>query len=166
MHSSSRISSWSRQNGYRFLHSRQPSNLWVLQSFICSSSVWSRPIATQLFFKDILRPREDIGEVLEASKVFKLGSDLPSLCLHDWIRVILFSTLFDSWWQKWRSHLFCGPVHPLCIALDGEFASDSKVTFYSLFREITWWILLPTVRTDPFRILNSILQVWIGKGIL
>ena len=58
---------------------------------------------------------------------FQLGSDLPSLCLHDWIRVSLSSTLFDSWWQEWRSHLFCGPVHPLCIALDGEFASDREV---------------------------------------
>ena len=37
----------------------------------------------QLFFKDILRPREGISEVMEASRVFQLGSDLPSLCLHD-----------------------------------------------------------------------------------
>ena len=92
----------------------------------------------QLFFKNILKPREDISEVMEASRVFQLGSDLPSLCLHDWIRAILSSTLFYSWWQEWRSHLFCGLIHPLCIALDGEFASDSEVTFYSLFRDITW----------------------------
>jgi len=37
----------------------------------------------QLFFKNILKLREDISEVMEASKVFQLGSDLPSLCLHD-----------------------------------------------------------------------------------
>ena len=37
----------------------------------------------QLFFKDILRPREDISEVMEASRVFQLGSDLLSLYLHD-----------------------------------------------------------------------------------
>ena len=37
----------------------------------------------QLFFKDILRPREDISEVLEVSRVFQLGLDFPSLCLHD-----------------------------------------------------------------------------------
>ena len=92
----------------------------------------------QLFFKNILKPRKDISEVMEASRVFQLGSDLPSLCLHDRIRAILSCTLFDSWWQEWCSHLFCGPIHPLCIALDGEFASDSEVTFYSLFREITW----------------------------
>ena len=54
----------------------------------------------QLFFKDILRPREDISEVLEVSRVFQLGSDLPSLCFHDWIRVSFSSTLFDSWWQE------------------------------------------------------------------
>ena len=84
----------------------------------------------QLFFKDILRPREDISEVLEASKVFQLGSDLPSLYLHDWIGVSLSSTLFDSWWQEWPFHLLCGSVHPLCIALDGEFASDGEVICY------------------------------------
>ena len=50
----------------------------------------------QLFFKNILKPWEDISEVMEASRVFQLGSDLPSLCLHDWIRAILSSTLFDS----------------------------------------------------------------------
>ena len=82
----------------------------------------------QLFFKDILKPREDISEVLEAGRVFQLGSDLPSLCLHNWIRASFSSTLFDSWWQEWRSHLFYGSVHPLCIALDREFASDSEVT--------------------------------------
>ena len=37
----------------------------------------------QLFFKNILKPREGISEVLEASRVFQLGSDLPSFCLHD-----------------------------------------------------------------------------------
>jgi len=37
----------------------------------------------QLFFKNILKPQEDISEVLEAGRVFQLGLDLPSLCLHD-----------------------------------------------------------------------------------
>ena len=50
----------------------------------------------QLFFKNILKPREDINEVMEASRVFQLGLDLPSLCVHDWTRVSLSSILFDS----------------------------------------------------------------------
>ena len=41
LRSSNQISSWPRQNIYRFLPSRQPSNLWVLQPFFRSSSVWS-----------------------------------------------------------------------------------------------------------------------------
>ena len=90
----------------------------------------------RLFFKNILEPREDISDVLEASRAFQLGLDLPSFSLHDWVRVSFSSSLFDSWWQDWRSHLFCGSVHPLCIALDEEFISDSEVTFHSLFREI------------------------------
>ena len=93
-------------------------------------------LTPQLFFKNTLKPREGISEVMEASRVFQLGSDLPSLYLHDWARVNLSSTLFDSWWQEWHSHLFCGPVHPRCIALDGEFASDSEVTYRSLLEKI------------------------------
>ena len=112
----------------------------------------------RLFFENILKPREDVSDMLEASRIFQLGSDLPSFSLHDWARASFSSNLFDSWWQEWRSHLFCGQVHPLCIALDGEFASDSDVIFHSLFREITWQILLPTILTDLFRTLNSILQ--------
>ena len=88
----------------------------------------------QLFFKDILRPKEDISEVLEASRVFQLGLDLPSLFFHDWTKVSFFSTLFDSWWQEWHSHLFYRLVHPLCIALDGEFASDREVTCHFFLR--------------------------------
>ena len=72
---------------------------------------------------------------MEASRVFQLGLDLPSFCLHDWTRVNFSSNLFDSWWQEWHSHLFCGPTHPRCVALDGEFASDSEVTYHSLFLE-------------------------------
>ena len=90
----------------------------------------------QLFFKGILKPREDISEVLEVSRVFQLGSDLPSLCLHDWIRVSFSSTLFDSWWLEWHSHLFYGWVHPLCIALDGEFASNREVTCHFFSRKL------------------------------
>ena len=88
----------------------------------------------QLFFKDILRPKEGISEVMGASRVFQLGLDL-SLYLHDWTRVNFSSNLFDSWWQEWHSHLFCGSIHSRCIDLDGEFASDNEVTYHSLFSE-------------------------------
>ena len=90
----------------------------------------------QLFFKNILKPREGIGEVIEASRVFQLGSDLSSPCFHDWIRVSLSSTLFDSWWLEWRSHLFCESVHPLRIVLDGEFACDGEVICYFFSRKL------------------------------
>ena len=56
----------------------------------------------QMFFKDILKPREGISEVLESSRVFQLGSDLLSFCLHDWTKVTFSSNLFDSWWQEYN----------------------------------------------------------------
>ena len=53
-----------------------------------------------LFFKNPLKPREDISYVLETSRVFQLGSDLPSFSLHDWVRPSFSSNLFDSWWHE------------------------------------------------------------------
>ena len=40
----------------------------------------------QLFFRNTLKPREGISKIIEASRVFQLGLDLPSLCLHEWTR--------------------------------------------------------------------------------
>ena len=120
----------------------------------------------QLFFKDILRPREGISEVLESSRVFQLGLDLPSFCLHDWTRVNFSSNLFDSWWQERHSHLFCGLAYSRCIALDSEFVSNSDVIYYSFFRKIIQRTPLSTVLTDLFRTPNSIPQAWTGRGVL
>ena len=71
----------------------------------------------RLFFKNTLKPREGISEMMEASRVFQLGSDLPSFCLHEWTRATFSSNLFDSWWQEWHSHLFCIPTHPNYLAI-------------------------------------------------
>ena len=50
----------------------------------------------QLFFRNTLMSREGISEMMEASRVFQLGLDLPSLCLHEWTRATFSSNLFDS----------------------------------------------------------------------
>ena len=50
----------------------------------------------RLFFKNTLKPREGISEMMEASRVFQLGSDLPSFYLHEWTRATFSSNLFDS----------------------------------------------------------------------
>ena len=49
-----------------------------------------------LFFENILKPREDVSNVLEASIIFQLGSDLPSFSLHDWVIASFSSNLFDA----------------------------------------------------------------------
>ena len=54
----------------------------------------------RLFFRNTLKPRECISEVMEASRVFQLGSDIPSFCLHEWTRATFSLNLFDSWWQE------------------------------------------------------------------
>ena len=50
----------------------------------------------RLFFRNILKPREGISEMMEASRVFQLVSDLPSLCLYEWTRATFSSNLFHS----------------------------------------------------------------------
>lgn len=84
-------------------------------------------LSPRLFFSNILKPREGISEMMEASRIFQLGSDLPSLHLEDWTRATFTSSSFDSWWQEWHSHLFCDAVHTKCLALDEIFSSDSEV---------------------------------------
>jgi len=78
-----------------------------------------------------LKPREGTSEPMEALRVFQLGLDLPTFHLHEWAKVTFSSSLFNSWWQEWHSHLFCSPVHPNCLALDEDFASDSEVIHYT-----------------------------------
>ena len=53
-------------------------------------------LSPRLFFRNTLKPREGISEMMEASRVFQLGSDLPSFCLHEWTRATFSSNLFDS----------------------------------------------------------------------
>jgi len=50
----------------------------------------------RLFFKNTLKPRKGISEIMEASRVFQLGLDLPSLYLHEWTKATFSSNLFDS----------------------------------------------------------------------
>ena len=50
--SSSQVSSWPWQNGYRLFHSRQPPNVWILQPILCSSLVWFWPIASSAILQE------------------------------------------------------------------------------------------------------------------
>ena len=117
-----------------FLRGNLPTNEFYNPSFIARQFGLGQ-LPPQLFFKNTLKPREGISEVLEASRVFQLGSDFSCFCLHDWTRVNFTSNLFDYWWQEWHSHLFCGSIHPRCIALDGEFVFNSEVTYHSFLEK-------------------------------
>ena len=125
--SSSRVLSWPWQNGYMLFHSRQPPNIWILQPILCSSSVWFQPIASSAILQEHTEATGRYQWSTRSRKSFLAGirSSFP---LFAWLDKS--QPLFDSWWQEWRSHLFCGSVHPLCIALDGECASDGEVICY------------------------------------
>jgi hypothetical protein len=85
----------------------------------------------QLFFMNTLKPKEGISEPMKSLGIFQLGLDLPTFHLHEWAKATFSLSLFDSWWQEWHSHLFCSPVHPNCLALDEDFASDGEVIHYA-----------------------------------
>ena len=65
-----------------FLPSNLPTYEFYNSSFVAHQFGLGQ-LPPQLFFKDILRPREGISGEMETSRVFQLGSDLPSLYLHD-----------------------------------------------------------------------------------
>ena len=110
-----------------FILGNLPTYEFYIPSFVARQFSFSQ-LPPQLFFKDKLKPREDISEILEAGRVFQLGLDLPSLCLHDWIKVSLVSTLFDSWWQRmalppflWTGPSFVySPGWKICIGQRGN----------------------------------------------
>jgi len=105
---------------------------------ICSSYEFYNPnmvarqlgfdqLPPRLFFSEIIRPREEIKEELQAKRVFELGWDLP-VYEPPLLQLIEFAhPLFVSWWQEWHIHIFNMPVHPLCQGLYPHFASDSEV---------------------------------------
>ena len=143
-------------------------NLWTYEfynpSFVARQFGLGQ-LPPRLLFRNTLKSREGISEMIEASRVFQLGSDLPSLCLHEWTRAS-FSNLFDSWWQEWHSHLFCSPIHPNYLALDEESPSNSEVIYYFFFQK-DYLTSSPINSSNKFfyRISDLIHQAWTGKGI-
>jgi len=95
-----------------------------------------------------MRPREDISEALEVSRVFQLGSDLPSLCLHDWVRV---SFAFHSLWllvarMALSSFLWVGSPFVYSSGWGICFWQRGNLPF--LFKKTAQRIPLPTVLID------------------
>ena len=116
-----------------------PDNLLTYEfynPFVVAHQFGLGQLPPQLFFRNTLKPREGMSEMMEASRVFQLGSDLPSFYLHEWTRATFSLNLFDSCWQEWHCHLFCSSIHPNYLALDEEFAFNSEVIYYFSFRRI------------------------------
>ena len=76
-----------------FQATSQPMSFTTLLSQLVSLVLVNCPLG--YFFKDILKPGEGISEAMEASRVFQLGSDLPSLYLHEWTRSSFTFHLYD-----------------------------------------------------------------------
>jgi hypothetical protein len=109
---------------------------------ICSSYEFYNPnmvarqlgfgqLPPKLFFSEMIRPREEIKEELQAKRVFELGWDMPTYELPLFQLIELAHTSFVFWWQEWHSHIFNTSVHPLCQDLNPQFNSDSEVIFYA-----------------------------------
>ena len=68
-----------------FLPDNLPTYEFYNPSFMARQSGLGQ-LTPRLFFKNTLKQREGISEMMEASRVFQLGSDLPSFCLYEWTR--------------------------------------------------------------------------------
>ena len=68
-----------------FFSDNLPTNEFYNPSFVARQFGLGQ-LPPRLFFRNTLKPREGISEMMEASRVFQLGSDLPSFCLHEWTR--------------------------------------------------------------------------------
>jgi len=53
--------------------------------------------------------------------------------------------------QEWHSYLFCGLVHPLCIALDGGIYFWQRGNLLFLFKKTSWWISSTNCSNRPFQ---------------
>jgi hypothetical protein len=80
----------------------------------------------RLFLHEFLKPREEIKELTQTSRVFQYVCS-PSVYTWPFIPTIVAHPTFNSWWQEFHDHIFSEPVHLFCIELMPDFQPTSEV---------------------------------------
>jgi hypothetical protein len=81
----------------------------------------------RLFLHEFLKPREEIKELTQTSRVFQY---VCSSTVYTWpfTPTTVAHPTFNSWWQEFHDHIFSEPVHLFCIELMPDFQPTSEVT--------------------------------------
>jgi hypothetical protein len=81
----------------------------------------------RLFLHEFLKPREEIRELTQTSRVFQyVCSSTIYTC--PFTPTTVAHPTFNSWWQEFHDHIFSEPVHSFCIELMPDFQPTSEVT--------------------------------------
>jgi hypothetical protein len=84
-------------------------------------------IPPRLFLHEFLKPREEIKEPLQCSRVFHYVCS-PTVYTCPFVPAIVVHPTFSSWWQEFHDHIFNEPVHVFCAELVPNFLPTSEVT--------------------------------------
>jgi hypothetical protein len=80
----------------------------------------------RLFLHEFLKPREEIKELMQGSRVFHYVCS-PTIYTWPFVPTIIAHPTFNSWWQEFHDHIFSEPVHVFCAELMPDFLPTSEV---------------------------------------
>jgi hypothetical protein len=84
-------------------------------------------VPPRLFLHEFLKPREDIKESIEATRIFEYKCSMTIYTPKPFVPIIFTHPSFILWWQELHDHIFNMPVHPLCLELMPDFQPTSEV---------------------------------------
>jgi hypothetical protein len=80
----------------------------------------------RLFLHEFLKPREEIKELMQSSRVFNYVCS-PTVYTCPFMPTTIAHPTFNSWWQEFHDHIFSEPVHVFCAELVPDFLPTSEV---------------------------------------
>jgi hypothetical protein len=90
-------------------------------------------VPPRLFLHEFLKPREDIKEPIEATRIFEYKCSMTFYTPKPFVPITFAHPSFILWWQELHDHIFNMPVHPLYLELMPDFQPTSEVIYSSAF---------------------------------
>jgi hypothetical protein len=84
-------------------------------------------VPPRLFLHEFLKPREEIKELAQSSRVFQYECS-PTVYTWPFTPTTITHPTFNSWWQEFHDHIFSEPVHSFCTEMMPDFQPTSEVT--------------------------------------
>jgi hypothetical protein len=84
-------------------------------------------VPPRLFLHEFLKPREEIKESLQVSRIFEYQCNPTVYAVRPFVPTTINHPSFTSWWQEFHDHTFNEPVHSFCLELIPDFQPISEV---------------------------------------